>query len=289
MKTAIFTACLLLIAATAFAYSSVEELMQDMNRQKLDALRAYVAANPDAEDLSEAQQYLMYGLFEGEHYDEALALLVGQYAEYDKSTNAVVENAIGELIMPIIQIHQMQGRKDEGRAFIERVRKDFEQHNNVAELNTMLDEYARMFDAPSEGDAVELAFTALDGRDVNLASMTGKVVLVDFWATWCMPCVAVMPEVLRLYEDFNGQGFEIIGVSLDEEKSDLEAFIAENKLPWPQHFDAKGWENEFAVKYAVQSIPLTWLIGPDGTIAAVNASDEELRTLIPELLAKRGE
>ena len=116
--------------------------------------------------------------------------------------------------------------------------------------------------------------------------MSGKVVLVDFWATWCPPCVAEMPNVIAAYNQYHDQGFEIIGISLDQDKDALLAFTKENKMPWPQYFDGKGWSNEIAGQYGIRGIPATFLIGKDGKIAATDLRGPALKSKLDELLAK---
>jgi peroxiredoxin len=89
------------------------------------------------------------------------------------------------------------------------------------------------------GKPVEIRFTALDGRDVDLAKLKGKVVLIEYWSTSCGPCIGEMPAVKAAYSKFHERGFEVIGISLDDKETALRKFIADKKLPWPQHFDGK--------------------------------------------------
>jgi thiol-disulfide isomerase/thioredoxin len=113
---------------------------------------------------------------------------------------------------------------------------------------------------------MELSFTAVDGKKVDLADLRGKVVLIDFWATWCPPCVEEVPSLVETYEKYHAQGFEIVGISLDEDKGALEKFTAQNKMTWPQFFDGKGWENEFAQRFKIQSVPTLWLLDREGKL-----------------------
>ena len=113
---------------------------------------------------------------------------------------------------------------------------------------------------------LELSFTAVDGRKVDLAELRGKVVLVDFWATWCPPCVEDVPGLVETYEKFKDKGFEIVVISLDSDKGALEKFTTENKMTWPQFFDGQGWDNELAKRYKIQSVPTMWLLDREGKL-----------------------
>lgn len=116
------------------------------------------------------------------------------------------------------------------------------------------------------GKPLEIKFTALDGRQVDLAQLNGKAVLVEFWSTSCGPCVGEMPTVKAVYRKFHDRGFEVVGISLDDREPVLRRFISEKELPWPQHFDGKGWENKFAVRYGIFSIPTMWLVDKAGNL-----------------------
>ncbi len=130
---------------------------------------------------------------------------------------------------------------------------------------------------------LELKFTALDGREVDLAKMRGKVVLVDFWATWCGPCVQAVPDVVAAFKKYHDKGFEIVGISLDKEKEPLEKFTKAKDMTWPQYFDGKFWQNDIARRYGIDSIPAMWLVGTDGKIASFQAR-EDLDAAIAKLL-----
>ena len=106
----------------------------------------------------------------------------------------------------------------------------------------------------------------LQGNNLSLSKYKGKVVLLDFWATWCPPCVASIPEIEKVYTKYHDKGFEVVGMSLDDEKEDLEKFIKQKKVPWPQHLLANRFDNELTTKYGVIYAPTTFLIGRDGKV-----------------------
>jgi thiol-disulfide isomerase/thioredoxin len=135
------------------------------------------------------------------------------------------------------------------------------------------------------GKPVDLQFTAVDGRKVNLAALKGKVVLLDFWATWCPPCVGEVPHVKEAYDDLHDKGFEIVGISLDEDKDKLLRFTADHKMEWPQYFDGLHWQNKYAQQFGIDSIPAMWLVDKKGVVRTMDAR-EDLSGEVKKLLAE---
>jgi len=125
------------------------------------------------------------------------------------------------------------------------------------------------------------------GKPLSIANYKGKVVMIDFWATWCRPCVMELPNVLETYKKHHEKGFEIIGISLDQEEEKLTSFTKAKSMPWQQFFDGKGWGNKLAVKYGVQSIPMTYLLDGEGKIIGKGLRGEELEGAVAKALAKK--
>jgi len=147
-----------------------------------------------------------------------------------------------------------------------------------------------MFDERLKVGAVPFPLKGADlaGKPVALDAYKGKVVLLDFWATWCGPCVGELPNVIAAYNKYHPKGFEIVGISLDQPNSrqKLESFMKEKNMSWRQIYDGKFWEADNAKAYGVRAIPFTLLIGKDGKIAAVGARGEALAPAIEAALRK---
>jgi thiol-disulfide isomerase/thioredoxin len=120
---------------------------------------------------------------------------------------------------------------------------------------------------------LDLKFTAIDGRPVDLAKMRGKVVLIDFWATWCPPCRHIAPDVVGLYQKYHSKGLEVIGVSVDSDKDGLLDAVKKEGLVWPQYCDYKGADNEVAAKYGIEQFPTLFLVNKKGVVVNGNLVD----------------
>ncbi len=131
------------------------------------------------------------------------------------------------------------------------------------------------------GQPFELAGTTVDGRPLRWSDYRNKVVLVNFWAAWSVPSVAEIPQLKRNYQAYRDSGFEIIGVSLDRNRGELEAIIAKEQIPWPNLFhEATGVDHPMALKYGVRSIPTGFLIDKQGNVASTRARGVELERLL---------
>jgi thiol-disulfide isomerase/thioredoxin len=207
--------------------------------------------------------------------DAGLVLLQIASMDFDRQRTEAAARSLSAAINKFLETHPDDARAPALRLAEAQALEAFD----PARASTIFQEVATDEDPEISGAAqtglellalrnkpLELTFTALDGSKFDLAGLRGKVVLVDFWATWCPPCVEEVPELVETYEKFRDKGFEIVGISLDQNKETLEKFLKENKMTWPQYFDGGGWENKIAQRFKIQSVPTMWLLGRDGKL-----------------------
>ncbi len=125
------------------------------------------------------------------------------------------------------------------------------------------------------------------GQPISVSRYRGKVLLVDFWATWCVPCVVSLPDVIDAYGKYHKDGFEVIGISLDERQAAIERFITTKKMPWQQFSDGKGWDSPLVARYGVEAIPATYLLDRQGKIIAANLRGDALDKAIAKAVAEK--
>lgn len=139
---------------------------------------------------------------------------------------------------------------------------------------------------PGKGEqAPDIAIPDAQGNIVKLSKLKGKVVLVDFWASWCGPCRRSMPALRNTYAAYKAKGFEIYGISLDEDKKDWKKAIAADKITWIQVNEPGGWESRTAKAWNIEAIPATFLLDKKGKVVAVNPTETELKALLKKLLS----
>ena len=138
---------------------------------------------------------------------------------------------------------------------------------------------------PRPGElAHEIALTSPKGDTLSLSALQGKVVLIDFWASWCGPCRLSNRHLVKLYSKYKNKGFEIFGVSLDENKRDWVKAINKDKISWPQVIDNRGWEASTAIDWNLYQIPTSYLINKDGIIVGIDLEKNDLEKALKDLL-----
>ena len=136
-------------------------------------------------------------------------------------------------------------------------------------------------------EAPDIELPDPEGKLRKLSDLRGKVVLIDFWASWCRPCRAENPNVVRIYNMYHERGFEVFSVSLDKDRSAWLKAIADDHLTWPNHVsDLRGWSSAGGKLYGISSIPSTVLVGPDGKILARNLRGQQLEQKLQEIFNK---
>ncbi|MFO0926815.1 MAG: redoxin domain-containing protein [Gemmataceae bacterium] len=142
------------------------------------------------------------------------------------------------------------------------------------------------------GEPFALAGPTLQGGPLDVKDYRGKVVLVDFWATWCLPCVGELPHVQAAYDKYHDRGFEVVAVSLDDSRQELTAFVRDRQLPWPQVFfdeeGKRGWANPLAKEHGVEGIPATFLLDREGRVIARDLRGAMLEQVVERALEQDG-
>lgn len=197
------------------------------------------------------------------------------------------------MVLDLSRMLQANGDTALAKSLVEDVVPKFEESDNpgIVRVAGKLSGLVRRLGLP--GNEIELSGTLLDGSELDWESYRGKVVLVDFWATWCPPCRAELPNVLQQYELYHDRGFDVLGISLDDDQEELDRFIEENGIPWANLFSTdeehSGYDHPMATRYGVMGIPQTILVDSDGKVVSLSARGPELERLLKDLFSESAE
>ena len=207
--------------------------------------------------------------------------------------DAKAEDRAHVLVMKAQLYLQVLDKPENALEVFKQIRKDFPDTQVNGNTDELIKTLQAMIDRKKNRESLVPGSTFpdfnekdLEGRPLSISNYKGKVVLVDFWATWCGPCIRELPQIQQSYDKFHGKGFEIVGVSLDEDKARLEQFVKQRKMAWPEFFDGKRWENKLAVKYGVDATPTGYLIDREGKIIAKLSSADDLESQVSKALEK---
>jgi tetratricopeptide (TPR) repeat protein len=226
---------------------------------------------------NEAEMYNILGVVlylqnQKESFDQAVAAL---QRAIDLSKGSLVK-AYYNLGFALIK----SGKEQEGIAALKKFLELAPEANEAAQARAVIVN-TKMVDAKVAPSFVVKSHT---GEELSLEKLRGKIVLLDFWASWCGPCRVDMPEVRKIWKTYASDRFVIIGINLDSNRAAFEAYAKEQVVTWPQYYDGLGWGNKVSQLYRVYTIPHTILIDQDGVIRASGLRGGELSDKVGELL-----
>lgn len=284
--------------ADLMRYQEIEDRLDGISRASAAQAQAFVddylkllsSSGPNAELGSIAHQGLI-SLYQSDKKELAIQLareVAKTFAADKQGEVAAMGIEFAQLVGALLERENKESEAAKWyREFAEQVEKsDDPQIKKAAESFAGL---ARKYDLL--GHPMEIAGKRVEGGSFDLANYKGKVVLVDFWATWCGPCIGELPNVKETYEKYHDRGFEVVGISLDSERERLEEFIEKEKLPWPILFegggeDTSGWNHPLARHYGVNAIPMAVLINREGNVVTLSARGKQLGDLVSELIGE---
>lgn len=304
---------LVVLVVPLHAEDGFDVILESQTRATFDKITAYVKANPDAADAdrahrwlfataisngleaeavdladaylklesqnpataSGAQQVRMFGLAKGGKAEEAVQMYAAQlkFSRF-QSGGPMIEMGL-DLATALRMAREFEG----ARAIYDAVGQKFFLNTNVQERCRNKSQKLDLLDA----EAPSLTGTDTKGVSVDLASLKGKVVLVDFWATNCPPCIEEFPNIKSIYSELHKDGFEIIGVSLDGDASLVESFTSRMKMPWRQIVDETTVEG-FRKDWHVRTIPSLYVVSRNGKVAQCDVKGRDLRATIEKLV-----
>jgi thiol-disulfide isomerase/thioredoxin len=224
--------------------------------------------------------------------------LAGELKEFDslidKHKSEKTDDTAQIVLMKAMLYLEVLGNTDKGVELVQQLKRDYPDTEAGKNADAIIDNIKQQ----EAGKKIQRTLVEgakfpdfeekdLEDKPLSIANYKGKVVLIDFWATWCGPCVGELPNVIKAYEKHHDQGFEIIGVNLDQDAKKLKAYTKEKNMPWQQFCDGKRWESKLAQRYGIQSIPATFLLDGEGKIIARDLRGDDMEQALTKALAKK--
>ena len=227
-------------------------------------------------------------------YADELKAFDALYAKYkDQKTDEVAQILMMKAELYLAVVNAPEGDPEKAAEVLQKVKRDLPETEFGKRVDSILDGLKRPIEAERIRDTLVVGakfpdFNVADlaGQPLSVANNKGRVVLIDFWATWCPPCRAELPNVIATYQKYHSKGFDIIGVSLDEDKAQLLSFIKDHNMAWPQYFDGKKWDNQLAMNYGVEIAPTTYLLDGEGKIIGKDLRGDDLKKAVATALSK---
>ncbi|MFN8415882.1 MAG: TlpA disulfide reductase family protein [Cytophagaceae bacterium] len=235
--------------------------------------------------------------YRSKYADELLQDIKSLEAEFDVHLHTTIKQNVGS---PVVFSFLSYLDWPNDLAFIEEVTNEIKKSQPDYKYTKLLVENLNQYKAYIEQKAAadqqnpgaigkiapDFALPDVNGKIIRLSSLRGKYVLVDMWASWCGPCRQEMPNVVNAYQRFKGKNFEILGVSLDNNKDNWLKAIKSDKMTWPQVSDLQMWQSSIVSLYKIEGIPATYLLNPEGIVIARDLRGNELEKKLEEVLSK---
>jgi len=263
------------------AEMDAEAILHSHHEKLLAALTSYLEKHPDAEDRSYARNHAIDTAAWLDKKELAVSLMRQEIDQMLLEEIIDIE-LISSFAVNSARYASRYGMKDEVKAIYETLNQDPEVGQSPLFINAA-NRMMQMLKIPGIGDQPALTGVTTVGDELILADLKGKVVLLDFWATWCPPCMAELPTMKATYEKYHQKGFEIVGISADRTREALTGVIEKEGLSWPNMYD-KEQQASLVDEFGIQGFPTMLLLDQTGTVVAVNPRGEELEKTVAMLL-----
>jgi len=217
--------------------------------------------------------------------------LAPSFKEFDALLESHKDNKSDDvaqiLLMKAMLFKEVLDNDEKAMPLLLQLKRDFPESKQAASVDRMITAMEKQKELQVGKQFPDFKEKDLADKPLSISQFKGKVVLVDFWATWCGPCIGELPNVLKAYETHHDKGFEIVGISLDSDRAKLDKFIEDKKMTWPQYFDGGGWKTKLAGDYGINSIPATFLLDREGRIIARDLRGPALEEAVAKALAAK--